>query len=890
MARINLKRLLKRNKQYAQTLQTLLSGKEKHIHIVDHREQLIWGKREDDFPNEYALKHEEEILGWIKSKEEALCIQALIQSWIDAEVEQKRLGKEVLDLYREINLIYSFSEKLATTTSPADIGNMALEEAGRLIKMDAGWVVLLQDEGQQIKHIAKTETEAASDSQDKMVVKIATEILEKGQANIINQIDTDTRFNKLNLDLHSILFAPLKVKQRVSGLILLAHQQQIEYTAAELKLLNTIALQAASAIETALLYEKNLEEARKREETLKRVDKLKDQFLANTSHELRTPLNGIIGLSESLLEKITDKKHRIDLSMIISSGKRLASLVNDILDFSKLKNHEISLLTKSIDLRSLLEIVIPIHRPSLLGKASLKLENCISPELSTVEADENRLQQIFHNLIGNSIKFTESGHVRVEAREKMNGKPENTMIEVMVSDTGIGIPKHKRDAIFQEFEQVDGSAQREFAGTGLGLSISKRLVELHGGEMWVESEVGQGTVFHFTLPVSSSNADRVRNPVSVARSTPSRVDVRNFASKTGKIQIPINSQRLTPNFETSTVNILIVDDEPINQQVLKNHLENENYHIQSAMNGTEALKLLNDYPHFDMILLDVMMPRMSGYEVCQKIREQYLPSELPVIMVTAKDQTHELVEGFSLGANDYLSKPFSKAEFLARLKTHLNLHQINRTTRRFVPQAFLRALGKESIVDTQLGDQRSQEVTVLFTDIRDYTSLSESMTPEENFRFVNAYAGRMGPIIQSNGGFVHQYLGDGIMAIFQNSPEDALKAALRMQETLVIYNQERISQERRPIKVGMGLHTGPLVMGIIGDQYRTEAATISDTVNTASRMEGLTKDFVANILISEESYRGISNKDDFNFRYLGKVNVKGKQKAIGVYECVEGEE
>ena len=178
--------------------------------------------------------------------------------------------------------------------------------------------------------------------------------------------------------------------------------------------------------------------------------------------------------------------------------------------------------------------------------------------------------------------------------------------------------------------------------------------------------------------------------------------------------------------------------------------------------------------------------------------------------------------------------------------------------------------------EVRLGDQIQQEVTVFFSDIRDYTSLAEEMTPEENFRFVNAYAGRMGPVIQKHNGFVNQYLGDGIMAIFQQEPEGALKASIEMQTQIRFYNEERIKQKRRPLQIGMGLHTGSLIMGIIGDQYRTDAATISDSVNIASRMEGLTKYFGTDIIISQQVVDQLPKGNTFHLRYLGLVKVKAE--------------
>ena len=276
--------------------------------------------------------------------------------------------------------------------------------------------------------------------------------------------------------------------------------------------------------------------------------------------------------------------------------------------------------------------------------------------------------------------------------------------------------------------------------------------------------------------------------------------------------------------------------------------------------------------------------------MAQKIRQTHLPSQLPIIMITAKNQVADLVQGLDTGANDYLAKPFSKREFLARLRTHLNLQQINLATQRFVPNAFIRTLGKTAIHEVQLGDSIYQEMTILFSDIRSYTTLAEQMTPDENFRFVNAYASRMGPIIQQHQGFVNQFLGDGIMAIFQHGAQDALQAAIGMQHELEAYNQVRHAKGRIPLQVGMGFHTGPLIMGIIGDAQRNDAATISDAVNTAARMESLTKQMGANILLSEQSKNQLQTPEAFHLRYLGRVQVKGRQQFIGVYECFDADE
>jgi len=266
-----------------------------------------------------------------------------------------------------------------------------------------------------------------------------------------------------------------------------------------------------------------------------------------------------------------------------------------------------------------------------------------------------------------------------------------------------------------------------------------------------------------------------------------------------------------------------------------------------------------------------------------------LPSELPVIMITAKNQVQDIVQGLSVGANDYLPKPFHKEELLARIKTQTDLHRIFKVADRFVPNEFLHSLNRDRITEVALGDRAEREVTVLFMDIRDYTSLAETMTPEQTFKFVNAFHGRMGPIIKKHQGFINQYLGDGMMAIFPSDSTKALQAAIDMQKKLADYNKEREINRRKAIQIGIGIHTGPLIMGIIGDKNRMDAATIADSVNIASRIENLTKYYGTSILLSGDSLNHLTPKEDFYLRYLGKVQVKGKKKPVELYESYDGD-
>jgi two-component system, sensor histidine kinase ChiS len=636
---------------------------------------------------------------------------------------------------------------------------------------------------------------------------------------------------------------------------------------------------------------------------LQRLDQLKDEFLANTSHELRTPLNGIIGIAESLIDGATGKlpeKTVSNLTMIASSGRRLFNLVNDILDFSKLRYNTIELQIQPLGMRELVDVVFTLSLP-LIGKKSLQLINSISSDVALVDADENRVQQILHNLIGNAIKFTETGTIEVSA-DVIRGEPllatnkgqptaDNPQLAISVSDTGIGISPDKLERIFESFEQADGSTARVYGGTGLGLAVTKQLVELHGGKIYVSSVLGQGSRFTFTLPVSKASVAQ-QGVVQVQRLKAESSQMLAFHS------LKVHNGEELPNFQlidlqpinsSGGFKILIVDDEPVNLQVLVNNLSLQDYSITQANNGVEALTIIESGFKPDIILLDVMMPRMTGYEVCQKLRETFLASELPIVMLTAKNQISDLVEGFSSGANDYLAKPFSKNELLARIKTHIRLSKINAAYGRFVPHDFVRFLKKESIVDVKLGDNVQKDMTILFSDIRSFTTLSEGMTPEENFNFINSYLSRVSPVIRAHNGFIDKYIGDAVMALFPDSADDALLGAIEMQKQVALFNESRQQKEDIPIAIGIGLHTGTLMLGTIGSQERMESTVIADAVNLASRLEGLTKLYGVGILISEQTLDQIDDVLKYSYRFLGRVRVKGKKVAVAVFEVFDGD-
>lgn len=482
MARISLKNILSKKNDTAVILNTFIEKLNAEVWIEDEAGNTLLGIKQNTVPIEYPIQLADELLGFVKGDENGKIISDLLLHLLKKEAEKKNVGAEVLNLYKEINLIFNFSEKLAQTIDTSSISKIALEEAGKVIQSNNGVVVLWDEWNHQLEVTASSGKSFFEQEKINRFLPLLATIIFDGQSEIISDLSSLIETELVLPEVKSILYAALKVKHRVMGALILASYDSISYTASDLKLVTTLALQSSSAIESALLYEKNIREAKEREEAMRKV-----------------------------------------------------------------------------------------------------------------------------------------------------------------------------------------------------------------------------------------------------------------------------------------------------------------------------------------------------YEI----------------------------------------------------------------TGKFVPYEFIGSLGHQFITDVKLGDQVEKIVTVLFSDIRSYTTLSEQLTPEENFKFIFSFNERIGPIIRKHHGFINQYLGDAIMAIFPGNASDALLAAIEMQKEVEELNKIREAANQTAIQIGVGMHTGPLIMGITGDKDRMDATTISDAVNTASRIEGLTKYYKAGILISDATLNQIQDQENFHLRYLGKVQLKGKQMSINIHECFD---
>lgn len=397
---------------------------------------------------------------------------------------------------------------------------------------------------------------------------------------------------------------------------------------------------------------------------LKKLDRMKDDFLARVSHELLTPLHGIIGILDAF--KVGDfgalpPRQQYHLGLIESSSKRLLAMVQSILDFGRLKKHPSAVELQPVVLKETVDFLLPSFYPAI--GPGVALVNHLEEELPAALADQVRLEQVFHHLLRNAVQHTTSGTILIEAEVK------DQQILVSIRDTGRGIPAERVAQVFTPFHQVTDVDTRETGGLGLGLSISRELVRLMGGRLDLQSQEGKGTTVILTLAVCP--------PGRLQYFQAQRLD-RAFhaADVVGRPSDPTMAP--ASNREAGGPAILIVDDEPANRLVLRTFLAGTGYQVLEATSGAEALVLVETRV-IDLAILDIMMPGMSGYELCRRIRERFTAARLPVVFLTAKNQVEDLLQGYRAGANDFLTKPFHRDELKVRVELHLGVSRAART-------------------------------------------------------------------------------------------------------------------------------------------------------------------------------------------------------------------
>ncbi len=435
-------------------------------------------------------------------------------------------------------------------------------------------------------------------------------------------------------DAKSALVVPLQLRGQTIGVLdFFEPDRDRTWSEDDIALVEAVAAQVALAVENARAYE----EIQKTAVRLREMDTLKSQFLANMSHELRTPLNSIIGFSRVMLKGIdgplTDLQ-RTDLTSIYNNGRHLLGLINDVLDISRIEAGKIELVFESVDLRSIIDGVMSTA-VGLVRDKPVQLIQKVSDDLPFVRADSTRIRQVLLNLMSNAAKFTEKGSITVRAWA------DNEHVTITVADTGVGVPEEYREKIFEEFQQVDGSATRSVGGSGLGLAICRHFVELHSGHIWMESEVGVGSAFTFTIPIFGP--DYVKDPELAA--------------------LEIDPDRRL---------VLVVEDSEEIVGFYRRYLERHGYQVISLAEGSRAPLWVRELSPF-ALLLDVVLPDVDGWAVLEKLKSSRETAHVPVIVCSILD---EEARGLSLGAAAYLTKPVLEGDLLQALAVAARLQSI----------------------------------------------------------------------------------------------------------------------------------------------------------------------------------------------------------------------
>lgn len=454
----------------------------------------------------------------------------------------------------------------------------------------------------------------------------------------INRLCSEGAFEIIGTPAKAWMGVPLKSDDDFIGIMVVqSYLSTSAYTRDDLRLMEHIADQIAIALKR-----------KEREESLKiskekaiEADKLKSTFLANMSHEIRTPMNSIVGFSELITRKtISTEKKEIYANYIGNSSKSLLALIDDIIDIAKIEAGQLKIIKSAVQVNGALNELQTYYCAEIKRDANknidLKTHQAVDNDNFAILCDPIRLKQILTNLISNALKFTIKGLIEVGYVI-----PNNATIIFYVQDSGIGISHDKQSVIFDRFRQGDDSITRKYGGTGLGLAISKKLVELMGGRIWVESEADRGATFYFSLPLIIPNASEWH----------------------------FDGVQRQPSGSFMNLTILIAEDEDLNFMFLQEVLSPTKVNIIRALNGKEAIEMVKSNPKIDVVLMDIQMPILNGYAATQEI-VAFRP-ELPVIAQTAYAMAEDRAKGFRAGCRDYISKPIRPEDLLEILKKHL---------------------------------------------------------------------------------------------------------------------------------------------------------------------------------------------------------------------------
>lgn len=650
----------------------------------------------------------------------------------------------------------------------------------------------------------------------------------------------------------ALLVVPLLSDGQIIGSISLRQNHQPrQWQTSEVELAQAVAAQASIAVQQARLYQKTRQQA----EQLMELDRQKTEFFQNISHEFRTPLTLTLGPLEAAIEHKQGLSY--DQSIIaLRNSRRLLRLVNQLLDLQRLDAGRMQPSFRPCDLARFVSQTVDSFRPYCERKG-IQLVTQLMP-CPRIYLDLEKFDKVLYNLLSNAMKFTPGG-----GRITVALQPAGDHYLMKVMDTGIGIRPDQIPHLFERFRQAEGSANRSYEGSGLGLALVKELVDLHRGQISVESTYGHGTTFTVWLQTGIAHL-----PPNQVIEVKSEAQISRAAIELADVDIDLHEDAIDPEEDPSLAIappegtapgeggavVLVVDDNPDLRSYLSRVLRQHNYRVLLARNGAEGFQLAQSHrPH--LIITDLMMPLVSGLDMIRMIRTDEALKGTPVILLTARADEDTRIEGIEKGADAYLSKPFNDREVLAEVRNllalkenerrvaELNIYLTQSVLRRFLPPSMVeRAARGELSLDLR---PEPRLITVLFSDIVGFTQLSNTLRSRRVAELLNEYLAEMTHAVFENGGTVDKFMGDAILALF-GAPEElspneqvrrAIAAARQMRRSLNALNQRWQQEGISQVQFRCGIHQGTAVVGMFGASERADYTAIGPSVNIASRIQ-----------------------------------------------------
>ncbi|MEG4172350.1 MULTISPECIES: response regulator [unclassified Microcoleus] len=677
----------------------------------------------------------------------------------------------------------------------------------------------------------------------------------------IEDLDEHPELNVTELQVRSparaLLVVPLLSEGKIIGSISLRQNHSIRrWNISDIDLAQIVATQAALAVQQSRLYQTTRQQA----ERLLEADRLKTEFFQNISHEFRTPLTLTIGPLESACRRKEDLPYE-QAVIALRNSRRLLRLVNQLLDLQRLDAGRMQPSFRPCDLVGFCYSTAESFR-AYCEKKGLHLITQLQ-ECPLLYLDLERFDKVIYNLLSNAVKFTpEGGTITL----KVESAGAHCLLQV--KDTGIGIRTEQIPYLFERFHQAEGSASRSYEGSGLGLALVKELVELHGGQISVESVYGEGTTFTVWLHFGSTHLppEQVLEIPAEFHSSKAAVELADVEADLSENEAENhNFEALEPvRSETAVGTVLVVDDNPDLRFYVSAILRDSGFAVLLARNGEEGFAVAKKRRP-NLIITDLMMPLISGLDLIRMIREDEELQGTPAILLTAKADEDTRIEGVERGADAYLSKPFNDRELLAEVRNLLALKQNERRVqqlnsyltesvlRRFLPPAMVKAAAAGDLALDLRPEPRL--ITILFSDIVGFTQMANTLRSRRVAELLNEYLAAMTKAIFDSGGTVDKFVGDAVMAFF-GAPEEltpneqvrrAVAAADQMLRALKELNKGWLEQGIvgengvPPVRFRCGIHQGTAVVGMFGGPDRSDYTAIGPSVNIAARLQEVTE-------------------------------------------------